>query len=109
MAEIVRPLGVKADRTQRRIEIAWSDGHAGRFSFDGLRLACPCVECKGGHAHMGIPTNPAEVRAAPETDLQLVSLLPVGSYALQPTWSDGHSTGMYTWELLRALDPPATA
>lgn len=99
-----QPIGVKADRTQRQITIQWSDGHVSQISFDGLRLACPCVECKGGHAHMGQPTAREVVRQAPTTDLQLVNLQLVGAYAIQPTWSDGHSTGIYTWELLRAID-----
>ncbi len=34
---------------------------------------------------------------------ELVSLTPVGNYALQATWKDGHSTGLYTWELLRSV------
>ncbi len=99
-----QPTGVKADRTQRLITIQWNDGHTSQISFDGLRLACPCVECKGGHAHMGQPTPRETVRQAPTTDLQLVNLQLVGAYAIQPTWSDGHSTGIYTWELLRAID-----
>ena len=99
-----QPTGVKADRTTQQITITWSDGHISRFSFDGLRLACPCVECKGGHANMGHPTAREEVRQAPSTDLNLVALQVVGAYAIQPTWSDGHSTGIYTWELLRAID-----
>lgn len=99
--------GIKADRNTRTITISWSDGHVSTFSFDGLRLACPCVSCKGGHVHMGTPTAPAAVRAAETTDLALEQLAPVGSYALQPLWSDGHSTGIYSWKLLRALDPPA--
>lgn len=98
------PTGIKADRATRQIAITWNDGHVSRFSFDGLRLACPCVECKGGHAHMGHPTPREQVRNAPTSDLNLVSLQLVGAYAIQPTWSDGHSTGIYTWELLRAID-----
>ena len=76
------------------------------YSFDGLRLACPCVECKGGHANMGIATAPSVVRNAPNTGIELEDIQAVGSYALMPFWSDGHATGMYSWELLRALDPP---
>lgn len=105
MAQPIAPTGIQADRTQRTVTIKWNDGTQSRYSFDGLRLACPCVECKGGHANMGRPTPRAAVRDAPPTDLRLESLQLVGTYALQPTWSDGHSTGIYTWELLRAIDP----
>lgn len=55
---------------------------------------------------MGNVTPPSVVRDAPNLGIQLENVQAVGSYALQPLWSDGHSTGMYTWELLRALDPP---
>ena len=98
---------VKADRTQRQLEISWEDGHVSHYSFDGLRLACPCAECKGGHAFMGTITPPDVVKNAPDLGIQLEQLIPAGAYALQPLWSDGHSSGIYTWELLRALDPPA--
>ncbi len=101
-----QPTGVKADRNERRLHISWSDGHTSSYKFDGLRLACPCVECKGGHAQMGKVTPPSVVKNAPDLGIQLEQLIPAGSYALQPLWSDGHQTGIYTWELLRALDPP---
>lgn len=105
MSKQLTPTGIKADRTARTLSINWSDGSTSTYSFDGLRLACPCVECKGGHANMGRATAPSLVRDAPATDLQLANLQTVGAYALQPTWSDGHSTGIYTWDLLRAIDP----
>ena len=103
-----QPTNIQADRNARRLTITWADGNQSSYSFDGLRLACPCVECKGGHANMGQMTPPSVVRNAPDTGIQLINLNAVGSYALQPQWSDGHSTGMYTWELLRALDAPET-
>lgn len=99
------PTGIKANRVERTITITWNDGVASTFTFDGLRIACPCVECKGGHANMGKATPRSVVANAPVTDLQLESLQTVGPYALQPTWSDGHSTGIYTWTLLREIDP----
>ena len=105
----VTPTGVKADRNERRLNITWSDGHVSNLKFDGLRLACPCVECKGGHANMGKATAPSVVKNAPNLGIQLEELIPAGSYALQPMWSDGHTTGIFTWELLRALDPPDDA
>ncbi len=104
---IIQATGVKADRQARQLSISWNDGHQSKYSFDGLRLACPCVECKGGHAQMGKVTPPSVVKNAPDLGIQLEQLLPAGAYALQPVWSDGHSTGIYTWELLRALDPMA--
>lgn len=105
MTQEIRPTGVQADRNERVVRISWSDGHTTVLSFDGMRLACPCVECKGGHANMGQATPRSLVRDAPTSNLQLTRLDLAGQYALQPAWSDGHTTGIYTWELLRAIDP----
>jgi DUF971 family protein len=96
---------VKADRTSGELTIVWSDGHESRYSFDGLRALCPCVECQGGHANMGRPVDPAVVRDAPRQGLTLDSVQQVGSYALQFNWGDGHSTGIYTWAMLRDACP----
>lgn len=102
---MTRPASVTADRQQRIVKIEWDDGHESVYSFDGLRAVCPCVECKGGHAHMGGPPDPRVVRNAPASNLDLQQVEQLGSYALQFFWSDGHSTGIYTWSLLRAACP----
>jgi DUF971 family protein len=103
----VRPTGVKADREARTVTITWSDGHVSDYSFAGLRAVCPCVTCKGGHAHMGAPPDPHQVRSAQDESLNLENVEAVGGYALQFSWSDGHSTGIYTWEYLRQACPCA--
>ena len=103
--ERTRPTGVTANRTKRVLIVIWDDGHESEYPFDGLRAVCPCVECKGGHAHMGLPPNPADVRFATQTELTLDNVAPVGAYALQLTWSDGHSTGIYSWDYLRSACP----
>jgi DUF971 family protein len=54
---------------------------------------------------MGAPPDPRDVRDAPETELTLERIEPVGSYALQFFWGDGHSTGIYTWQMLRQACP----
>ena len=54
---------------------------------------------------MGGPPDPCQVKNAPDTGLQLRDLQQVGGYALQFQWSDGHYTGIYTWETLRLADP----
>ena len=103
--EQLTPTGVKANRITRTLDVSWADGHTSVLPFDGLRKVCPCVVCKGGHARMGTPPNPCTVRDTPATDLQLLSVQAMGSYALQLNWSDGHNTGIYTWETLRQADP----
>ncbi|MEM8859173.1 MAG: DUF971 domain-containing protein [Chloroflexota bacterium] len=99
------PTGVQVDKTKREIRVSWGDGHTSHLPFDGLRAACPCVMCKGGHANMGKPANPCTVKNAPETKLQLLGVQAMGSYALQISWSDGHDVGIFTWEFLRQADP----
>ncbi len=99
------PKGLVADRNMRIVKIDWSDDHSSYYSFDGLRAICPCVECRGGHIHMGQPPNPIEVRDAAETELGLEKVEAVGAYAVQFVWSDGHSTGIYSWDLLRDACP----
>lgn len=100
-----QPTGVTADRQQHILTITWADGHESRYPFDGLRAICPCVECKGGHAHMGGPPDPHIVRDTPPSDLNLEQVTAVGAYAFQFFWSDGHSTGIFTWAYLRAACP----
>jgi DUF971 family protein len=103
----LRPTNIVADRNRHILSISWSDGHESTYPFGGLRAICPCVECKGGHEFMGEPPDPRIVRDAPVDGLNLERIEPVGSYALQFHWSDGHSTGIYTWTLLRAACPCA--
>jgi len=100
---MLQPTAITASKSERTLTITWSDGKIGTISWDGLRLACPCVECKGGHENMGNVPSPIEIESAVITDLQLEALNPVGSYAICPIWNDGHATGIYTYQLLYLL------
>jgi DUF971 family protein len=81
--------------------IEWdAEGHAGFFPAHPLRLACPCAGCveeMSGRPLLDPNTVPASVRP--------VSLALVGAYGLQVRWSDGHDTGIYTFERLLADCP----
>lgn len=101
----IRPAGITANRTHQILTIIWNDGHQSQYPLAGLRAICPCVSCKGGHANMGGPPDPTIVRDSPQTELNVEQIEPVGSYALQFYWNDGHATGIYTWEYLRAACP----
>ncbi|HXI03262.1 MAG TPA: P-loop NTPase, partial [Candidatus Saccharimonadales bacterium] len=84
------------------VDIQWSDGHRSRLGFRGLRQACPCALC--------VDEVTGEPRLDPESipeDVHPVDVRTVGRYALQFSWSDGHGTGLYTFDALRALDPGA--
>jgi DUF971 family protein len=97
----IRPVNVTADRQKRQLLIQWDNGTECEYPFAGLRAICPCVECKGGHAHMGGPPDLQKLQTAQNESLNLENVQAVGSYALQFFWNDGHSTGIYTWDYLR--------
>jgi DUF971 family protein len=105
----IRPAGITANRKTRELTISWSDGHESTYSFSLLRHACPCAECRGGHANMRSEPDPAVFDMSDEdsTATRLRNLEAVGSYALTPDWEDGHHYGIYTWRYLRALCPCA--
>jgi ATP-binding protein involved in chromosome partitioning len=82
----------------RTLGVEWNDGHESRYEVRDLRLACPCANC--------IQEWTGEVTIRPESipaDVHPVGLEPVGNYGLRIDWSDGHATGIYTFERLRAL------
>ena len=56
-----------------------------------------------GSAHQ--PEDLLTISLTPSRSHEIVEILPVGNYALQPRWSDGHDTGIYTWEFLYSLCP----
>jgi DUF971 family protein len=100
--EYVTPARIHADRSAAVLEIEWADRHVTRYDFETLRWLCPCAFCRG---EAGVPgwldSNPTLSPAQVEmTDLQ-----PVGSYAIAPTWADGHHTGFYTYQRLREECP----
>lgn len=98
---MIQPTGVKADKSSRTVNISWSDGTTCTLPFAGLRAVCPCVECRGGHGNMGRPPDLDQLHTAQNDTLMLENVAAVGSYAIQFLWSDGHSTGIYTWDYLR--------
>lgn len=92
----ITPIEVRAPRGARQMEIDWADGHTSLLPHSILRGFCPCAECQG---HEG----PIRFHAAPDASLELVSVEPVGNYALQLGWADHHATGIYSFRFLRQL------
>jgi DUF971 family protein len=94
-----QPIAIKALREEGRLLVDWADGHHTEYDAATLRLLCPCAFCQGEAGTPGwLSTNPA--LTAQQT--QLVNVTMVGQYAIAPTWGDGHDTGYYTFEALRA-------
>jgi len=84
------------------LAITWGDGHRSVFAVRDLRLACGCAVCVDewtGDDRLDPTSVPEDV--APR------SIQPVGRYAIQIDWSDGHTSGVYPFERLRSLDPTA--
>ena len=90
------PTGITLHQKSRVLEIAFSDGRSFRLPYELLRVYSPSAEVRGhGPGQEVLQTGKREV--------QIASLEPVGSYAVQPVFSDGHSTGIYSWEYLYEL------
>jgi DUF971 family protein len=83
-----------------RVEIEWSDGRTSVYTPALLRGLCPCAQCVS-EATGKRTIDPARVPA----DLQQADLAMVGNYAITMRFSDGHHTGIFTFEYLRANDP----
>lgn len=89
----------------QEMQVTWKDGHHSRYPLDGLRRACPCVFCQGGHDNMGKPVDPAIFLEKPSRTWSISSIKQIGNYAIQIVWDDGHQTGIYRFERLRDMCP----
>ena len=90
------------------LEIDWVDGHHSAWTFAWLREACPCATCieerKVEGRKAGQPkAKPAELLPMYTPPSKPASVHPVGRYALQFNWLDGHNGGIYSWEYLRRV------
>jgi DUF971 family protein len=80
----------------RVLEISFSDGAQFRIPFELMRVYSPSAEVKGHGPGQ-------EVLQTGKRDVALVGIEPVGNYAIQPTFSDGHSSGIFSWDYLYYL------
>jgi DUF971 family protein len=90
------PADIKARSKAQQLAITWIDGKSSTYSYAALRGACNCAQCvdEWTGKRRYFPDN------APP-DIKINALDPVGNYAIRITWSDGHSSGLYTWKRLR--------
>jgi DUF971 family protein len=87
------PTDILLHQQTRRLEVAFSDGARFEFSFEFLRVHSPSAEVRGhGPGQEVLQTGKRLV------DIREVE--PVGNYGLQPVFSDGHSTGIFSWDYL---------
>ena len=100
--DAVEPTGITVHGGRKLVEVSWADGHVSGYPFELLRWGCPCAHCQG---EMGRPGSLAGTVALMPAQKELLDLQLVGRYAVQPRWADGHDTGIYSFEDLRALCP----
>ena len=92
------PKQIRALQEEGALEIVWNDGRKYLLPFRFLRGYCPCASCVNEITGERI----LELNTIPD-DIHLVNMSFTGNYALKISWSDGHNTGLFTWENLSKL------
>ncbi len=93
----MRPLSIEKSG-ERDIQILWEDQSSKIYLARELRLLCPCAVC--------VSETTGERILKPESipaDIRPLSIHPVGHYAMSIQWSDGHNTGIYSFEYLKKI------
>jgi DUF971 family protein len=90
------PTEIKLHQVSRLLEISFDDGSVFKLPYEYLRVYTPSAEAVG-HA----PGQ--EVLQVGKEDVTIEEIKPIGNYGITPVYSDGHSTGIYTWDLLYKL------
>jgi DUF971 family protein len=91
-----QPTEIKLHQASRVLEIAFANGRHFRLPYEFLRVYSPSAEVRGHGPGQ-------ETLQAGKRDVTIDSVEPVGHYALRPTFSDGHATGIYSWDYLYEL------
>ena len=90
------PQAITVHGQSRALEVSFSDGITFRIPFELMRIYSPSAEVRGHGPGQ-------EVLQTGKRNVELRSLEPVGNYAVQPTFSDGHDTGIFSWDYLYFL------
>jgi DUF971 family protein len=95
---------VKIDKTEdgKSLSIKWNDEKVTEVTLQKLRDECPCVNCKG-ESIMFESYIPLKSPFKPAGFYEIEKIEPVGNYAIQIYWKDGHNLGIYSWDILREL------
>lgn len=103
------PSEITVSREKREMHIRWQDGHESVYGFDLLRRECPCALCNDQRGKQAAAAGPGlVVMSGPilkAGDVQVTEARPVGRYAINFVWSDGHDTGIYSYTFLREACP----
>lgn len=90
------PESLTVHQQSRVLEVGFSDGRVFRIPFELMRVYSPSAEVQGHGPGQ-------EVLQTGKRQVSIAGLEPVGNYAVQPTFSDGHSSGIYSWDYLYFL------
>ena len=96
MPDTPRPTALTVHQQSRLLEVGFDDGATFRIPFELMRVYSPSAEVQGHGPGQ-------EVLQTGKRDVGIDSLEAVGHYAVQPTFSDGHSSGIFSWEYLYYL------
>jgi DUF971 family protein len=97
-----QPTAITVHQQSRVLEVGFSDGQTFSIPFELMRVMSPSAEVQGHGPGQAIPQTG-------KRGVQLLALEPVGNYAVQPHFSDGHNTGIFSWDLLYQLGSRADA
>jgi DUF971 family protein len=90
------PVALTVHQQSRALEITFDDGRSFRIPFELMRVYSPSAEVQGhGPGQETLQTG--------KRDVVIDAIEPVGHYAVKPTFSDGHDTGLFTWDYLYRL------
>jgi DUF971 family protein len=95
-ASTPNPTEIKLHQASRVLEIAFADGSSFRLPYEFLRVYSPSAEVRGHGPGQ-------EVLQTGKRDVAIKDVEAVGHYAIRPTFSDGHDTGIYSWDYLYGL------
>lgn len=83
------------------LKAEWQDGFSSTIKIEKLRLECPCADCRDKEKED--MKGKAMLPNFTPGKYELKSLTPVGNYAVNAVWGDGHSSGIYPWEFFRVI------
>jgi DUF971 family protein len=90
------PTEIKLHQRSRLMEVAFDDGRRFEFTYEFLRVNSPSAEVRGHGAGQ-------EVLQLGKREVDISRIEPVGNYAIRPIFSDGHDSGLYSWDYLYEL------
>lgn len=94
------PIDIRAKAKERILRVTWNADHLSNFEYKYLRCQCGCAVCVDERTGVR-RLDPVDVGS----DIDILDMSLVGNYAVQFRWSDGHDTGIYSWDYLLRICP----